>query len=238
MKFIFESGEVAAVLNSLVESPGELWGDGLQTHFFIGERRENHEQLGRRLWRISFVHGDFRNEAILPLFFGDMPIDPRRILHGEEKLRRDALDLGTTSLNNSLDFWNVERPDQLGMPIDKGSDHFGRHRLTDLVRDVDGEKIRIRQKTIDRFQANVIGIDVPAVLPSERLDRGLRRGAHTRRIGTNQGVLPIRFVPDGDDVRAVGSDELTGTQLRFGLMGETIAYANGVFLEDEHDCGR
>ena len=98
---------------------------------------------------------------------------------------------------------NLDRADQLRMPVDKRLHRLGRRGLADGIRDIDREEIRVREEAIHRFQPDVIGIDVPAFLPAERRDRRLRGGEHARRLGADEGVLAVRLVPDRHDVRAV-----------------------------------
>ena len=50
----------------------------------------------------------------------------------------------------------------------------------------------------------------------------------------DESVLAIGFIPDRDDLDAIGEEELAGAELRLGLMGETVADAEGEFFEGQH----
>ena len=62
-EFLFELLDVAHVIHAFVEAAGEFGRDGLDGNSFIGDGRQNQQQLGRRLRRIGFVHGNFGDEA-------------------------------------------------------------------------------------------------------------------------------------------------------------------------------
>lgn len=84
----------------------------------------------------------------------------------------------------------------------------------------------------------MIGIDVPALRPAERLDRGLCGVEHALRLGADEGVFAVGFVPHGHDRDTLCRGALEGLELGFGLMGETVAHADGEFFESQHAARR
>ena len=134
--------------------------------------------------------------------------------------------------------WPRERRAQLGMPVHKRLHVRGRRGLANGIRHVDREKIRVREKAIDRFEPDVIGIHMPAFRPAQRSHGGLRRSENARRFGADERVFAVRFVPDRNHVRAVRGDLLAGAELRLRLMRKAVADADGEFFESEHFCER
>ena len=75
----------------------------------------------------------------------------------------------------------------------------------------------------------MVGVHVPRFIPAELLD-GLRgRRADAGRLGADDGVFAIGFVPDGCDLDALFGGQDDGLQLGRGLMGEPVAHAEGEF---------
>ena len=65
-ELLLELREVADVIDALVEPAGELRGDRLHRHALVRERREDEQQLGRRLRGVGLVHRDFGDEVAAP----------------------------------------------------------------------------------------------------------------------------------------------------------------------------
>src|SRR4051794_40772551 len=96
VKFLFKLNEVTDVIDSLVEAAAKFGSDCLKVDFFICDRSEDDEQLGRSLWRIGFIHGDFWDEMLLPFLSDDVPVDPSRLADCEQELAGDVLDIRPT----------------------------------------------------------------------------------------------------------------------------------------------
>jgi hypothetical protein len=62
-EFAIELGDVAHVVDALVEAATEFGGDGLHGNAFVGDGGENDEQLDWALGAIGLVHGDFRDKV-------------------------------------------------------------------------------------------------------------------------------------------------------------------------------
>ena len=120
------------------------------------------------------------------------------------------------------------------MPVHKRLHVRRGRRLTDGIRDIDREKIRVREKAIHRFQPDVIGIHMPAFRPPELRHRRLRRREHARGLGADERVFAVRLIPDRHHLRAIARDELAGAKLRRSLMSKAITDTNGEFFESEH----
>ena len=82
-----ELRHVAHIIDTLVEAARKLWRDGLDRNALIGNRRQNNQQLGRRLRRVRLVHRNFCDEISLPLRSFNLAIDLPCFFHREQKLR-------------------------------------------------------------------------------------------------------------------------------------------------------
>ena len=71
--------------------------------------------------------------------------------------------------------------------------------LSYAVGNIDCEKIAGLQKSLDRVEANVVGIDKPQMRPLEGSDGPVSSLAHTRRLAANQDMLAVGFIPDWGD---------------------------------------
>ena len=108
--------------------------------------------------------------------------------------------------------------------------HIGRcGGFADAVGDVDGEEIGGRDETIDGFEADMVGVDVVGLFPTESFDGGIGFGAEAGGFGADEGVFAVGFVPDGDEVCAEFGGELAGAELGLALMAETVTHAKRQF---------
>ena len=125
--------------------------------------------------------------------------------------------------------------DQFRMALDERVDAVRLGRLADGRGDVERVEIAGVDEAVHGAEADVVGIDVVGLLPARSPHRRVGRGAHARRFGADDGVLAVRFVPDGDDVDAVVRRHHAGPQLGLGLMRETVADTEGEFFQGKHD---
>ncbi len=77
----------------------------------------------------------------------------------------------------------------------------------------------------------MVGIDMVGLLPAQGPDGGIRGRTHAAGLGTDRGVLAVRFVPDRDDLGALLGGEHAGPQLGSGLVGKAVADADRVFRQ-------
>src|SRR6516165_3864677 len=70
------------------------------------------------------------------------------------------------------------------------------------IRHVEGKKVACRNKRIDRFQADVVGIDVVGSRESKRSYRCVGLGPNVIGFGFDEGMLTIGFVPDRVNINA------------------------------------
>src|SRR5450755_3128906 len=153
-----ELGEVAYVVYTFVETPGEFRSDGLDRDAFLRDSRQDNEKFGGCLGRVRFIHGNFRDEV--PLSFGlfDMPVDPAGVLNGGEVLARDSQHEGAIRLDGPVNARNSDGADQLGMLIEERRDARFVGRFADEIRDVQSEKIARLKEAVNRVEIDVVGV--------------------------------------------------------------------------------
>lgn len=87
VELLFELGDIADVVDSFIESTGELWRDGLDGDPLVGDGGENDEHLSGDLGVVGFVHRDFGHEVIGAAFCGDdVVVNRAGLLGGFEEL--------------------------------------------------------------------------------------------------------------------------------------------------------
>src|SRR5258706_645448 len=74
--------------------------------------------------------------------------------------------------------------------------------FADEISDINREKVAGRQKSIDGFEADVIGIDKILPTPVHGSHSRVGFSAHTGWLAVNDVVLAIAFVPNGNDLYA------------------------------------
>ena len=194
-----ELGHITDIIHALVETAGEFRCDGLHRHAGLSQRCQDDHQGRWGLRRVGLVHGHLGDEAPHALGFCDVPIQRAGLLGGLEELGGDVLDI---LASRDERFGNTRYDldsDQLGMPLQEGFDRFGGGRLTNEIGHIDGVEIAVRQEAPHRFQADMIGIEEVRSRPAEGLHGGIGGGTRGRRLGTDDRVLPVGFVPDWND---------------------------------------
>ena len=128
----------------------------------------------------------------------DVAIDAPGLLDGKEILGGDRLDRlprGREWLGDSRD---AQPPDQLRMPAHEGFHVRRRGGLADGRGDVERVEIAGIDEAVHRAQVDVIGVHVVGMFPAQFTDGRIGGGPHAARFGSDDQVLAIRFVPDGD----------------------------------------
>jgi hypothetical protein len=74
----------------------------------------------------------------------------------------------------------------------------------------------------------VVGVAKVGQLPAKRLNGGISGSARRGRLGADDGVLAVRFVPYGNHLNAGLKCLDAGLQLRLGLVRETVSGSNGI----------
>ena len=233
IELAFELGEVADVIDALVETAGELRRDGLDRHAFVGDGREDDEQLRRGLRAVGLVHRDLGDETADALHGDDVAVDLAGFLDGEEELGGRALDVGARGGERTVDAGKGDRADEFRVAVDEGLHRGGIGGLGDEVGDVDGEEVGDADEALDGLQADVVGIEEVRSGPAEGLHGGVGRGAGARRLGSDDVVLAVGLVPDRHDLDAELLGRKAGGELGFGFVGEAVAHAEGEFTDDE-----
>ena len=209
VEFLLELRQVAHVIHALVEAAGELRRDGLDGNLLIGDGRQNDEQLGRSLRRVGLVHGDFRHEMVRAFALRDVAIDAPGFLDGKKILAGDRLDRlprGRERLGDSRD---AQPPDQLRMPPHERFHVRRRGGLADGRGDVQRVEIAGVDEAVHGAQVDVIGVHVVGMFPAQFADGRIGGGPHAAGFGSDDQVLAIRFVPDGDHGDAADSAAMT-----------------------------
>ena len=133
--------DVAGIIHALVETAGELGRDGLERNAFVGERGQDHEEFRRRLRAVGFIHRNFRDEIGRPFGFGNVPVNPARLLRGQQILPGDALDFAARCFHRAVKVRNDDLSGQFRMAAGKCRDARRIGRLADGVSHVNGEEI-------------------------------------------------------------------------------------------------
>ena len=95
----------------------------------------------------------------------------------------------------------------------------------DPIGHVEREEIARRQEGIDRFQADVVGVDEIRRGPAAGHYGGAGLGLHVGRATAGDRMLAVRLVPDGRDLDPLAAGQNQRIQLRRPLMAKTIADA-------------
>ena len=224
-KLSLKRRQITDVIDSLVESTSELRSNCLKWDPFVGQHRQNHEQLGRGLWLIGFVHADFNDTPSRPATAGNESVELTGLLAGQQICGRNRLKALWREMHRRRNARNRNAQRQLGMPPHKRRHIRSGGRPANAVGHIDCEKIADRQKPLDRVEPNVIGIHKPRVRPS-RSSHGLgRRHPHAQGLAPNEGVFTVGFIPHRSHHNAVGSQAFKGRELRASLVGKAIADA-------------
>ena len=107
--------------------------------------------------------------------------------------------------------------------------------LSDGIRHVQSVEIAGGQEAVHGAQADVIGVHVVGLRPAQFGHRGVGRGAHAGGLRSDDVVLAVRLVPNGDDFRArAPRGQHAGPQLRNGLVRETVSHSEGKSVDGQH----
>ena len=88
----------------------------------------------------------------------------------------------------------------------------------------------MRQEPVHRFEADMVGIHVIRLAPTQFLHGGVRRRAGAGRFGADDQVFAVGFVPDGDDFDALLRGHDAGAQLGLRLMRKAVAHPKRKFF--------
>src|ERR1035441_7336720 len=176
-ELLLELRHVADIIDTLVEAPGELGGDGLDGNLLVGNGGQDDEQFRRGLRRIGLVHGDLGDELAAAALLVHVTVDGARLLYGGQVLESDARN---------------------GLAVE--GEGFAD------ARDADGSKeFRMTlDEAVHGTEVDVIGIHVVRVFPARQPHRLFGCGAHAGGLRAHDAVLAIRLVPDRDYGDAAG----------------------------------
>ena len=234
VEFLFEPGEVAHIVDSLVEATGEFWSDGLDGEILVGNGGQNDEHLGRGLGIIGFIHGDLGDEVLAVLRPGNVAINAAGEFAGLEKLSGRLLDVFTCDPEGSGDALDLDGSDQLGVPVDEGRDFLGGGRCADVVRNVDGIEITVGKIAVNGSEVDVVRVQEVVGGPAETGHGGIGGGTRARRLGTDDEVFAIGLVPDRGNWNAPVGELLEGPELGLRLVGEAVTHSESEFIDGFH----
>ncbi len=80
-------------------------------------------------------------------------------------------------------------------------------------------------KSDPRFLLNVVRIDIPSRLPTQRLNSSRGRIIDALWFGADERVLAVGFVPNGNHRDALGGQLSECSKLCRSLMGKPVAHA-------------
>ncbi len=164
-------------------------------------------------------------------------MDPARLGYGAQVFRGDLGEQGLGDLDRLVEARDAERPYEAGHGPDEDGHRPGRRRLADEVGDVDREEVAGTDESVDRGQADVIGIDEIRVRPARGADRFVRRAAGVLRRGPDDRVLAVGLVPDRGDGHALLARRLEGPELGPALAPEPVPDPQGIAGQLRHRSG-
>ncbi len=153
-----------------------------------------------------------------------MPVDAAGLQDREQILARNLFDGFGGRDERLVDAGHGDLADQFRMAREERLHGRIGSRLSDRLRHVQRVKIAGGQEAVHGAQADVIGVHVVGLLPAEFGDRRIGRGAHAIGLRSDDVMLSIRLVPDGDDFDAALRGEHAGAELRNGLVRKAISH--------------
>ena len=124
------------------------------------------------------------------------------------------------------------------MTGDKGLNLGWSRGLSDGVGHIEREKVGAREEAFHCFEADMVGVHVPAVVPAFRADGSLCCVEDTLRLRTYESVLAVGLVPHGRYHNTLGFEFLEGLELSFGLMCKAVTDTKGKSFESKHEVLR
>jgi hypothetical protein len=106
--------------------------------------------------------------------------------------------------------------------------------LSDKICNIQCKEVAAIEKAFHRVQVDVIRIDKIVPFPSQGLHGGIRLGTQAPRLGSDDGMLTVGFIPNRmkpDSLRACG---LHSRQLSPPLLAEAIPHSNRKARENFH----
>ncbi len=178
-EFLLEPFDIAHIIHTFVEAPGEFGGDRLDGNAGIGDGRENQEKFRRSLGKIGLVHGDFGDEPCRIFILRDVAIDGCGLGHGRQVFLGGSLGLFVRDLERLVYARNLDAADEFGMTAQELAGDAGRRWLADGAGNVEGEEVAGGEKTVDCTEVNVVGVEIIGAFPIELANRAIGGGART-----------------------------------------------------------
>src|ERR1019366_4389788 len=234
-ELLLELHHIAHVIDALVEAPGELGSDGLYRNPLVGEGGQDHQQFRRRLRRIGFVQRDLGDELAAAALLVHVPVDGARLQYGGQVLAGDPRDGFAVDGEGLIDAGDADGSQQFRMTIEERLEALLPGRLSVGRGYVERVEIAGVDEAVYGAQVNVIGVHVVGLVPAGLPHRFIGGSAHASGLRAHDAMLAIRFIPDRDHGNAAGRRHHASLQLGFGLVRETVPYAEGESFQGEHD---
>src|SRR6202008_4771103 len=108
IKLFVKLREIAPVIDSLIETPGELRSDGLDRDPLHLNHRQNEQKLYRCLSGESFIYRDLSNKIVRAFLGNDSAVDASCFLHGQLKFASRCSQAGFINFEWTFDTGNRE----------------------------------------------------------------------------------------------------------------------------------
>src|ERR1017187_8764590 len=204
-ELLLELRHVADIIDTLVEAPGELWGDGLDGNLLVGNGGQNDQQFRRGLRRVGLVHRDLGDELAAAALLVHVPVGGARLLYGGQVLAEDARDGLAVEREGFADARDAHGSQEFRMTSGESLDAIRLGRLADGRGYIERVEIAGLDEAIHGAEVDMIGVHVVRVFPARLPHRLFGGGAHAGGLRTHDAVLAIRLVPDGDYGDAAGT---------------------------------
>src|SRR5690606_13098650 len=113
---------VTFIIDSLVETAGELRSDGLHRDFQVSQGFQDEQQVNGFLWLVYFVHRYLGNERPFSLDGCNMAVDGCSLINGKQEFPGEFPQIALSHDDPAPDTWYPEFPDERAMSFNEALD--------------------------------------------------------------------------------------------------------------------